>query len=219
MDEPIDNAFIEEHREFVERLVDRTVGSLRLLGERDEFVAAAMEGLVVARQRYDPSRGAAFKTFAYYRVRGAIVDHARQASNLSRSVYTSLRAAAGADAAQESTLEESRPPGIMGMDDSVSALSQGLLQSAAAFMVSESTHKQAEEASDEAIGAERLRAKIRAHIETLPDRERALVQGFYFEDRSLEEVGAELGVSKSWASRLHARALERIRMALGDDHA
>lgn len=215
--DPIDDAFIEEHREFVERLVDRTIGSLQLLGERDEFVAAAMEGLVMAKRRYDPTRGAAFRTFAYYRVRGAVVDHARRASNLSRSVYTSLRASLGADAAMESAAEEPRPPGIMGMNESVSALSEGLLQAASAFMVSEASHKQSEEAGDEAIENQQVRTQLRKHIEKLPERERALVEGFYFDDRSLEEVGEELGISKSWASRLHARALERIRAALSED--
>ncbi len=210
----LDDAFIKEHQDFVERLVDRTVSSLRLIGERDEFVAAGMEGLITARKRYDPERGAAFRTFAYYRVRGAIIDHARQASNLSRAVYTSLRAAAGADAAAEAAGEEVRPPGIAGMSDSVSALGQGLLQAAAAFMVSESSHKLSEEGSDAALESASLKEQIRKHVEQLPEREKALVKGFYFEDRSLEEVGEELGVSKSWASRLHSRALERIRAAM-----
>ncbi|HEX8112565.1 MAG TPA: sigma factor-like helix-turn-helix DNA-binding protein, partial [Kofleriaceae bacterium] len=54
-------------------------------------------------------------------------------------------------------------------------------------------------------------ARLRVAIAQLPDRPRALVTKHYFEGKSLLEAGAELGVSKSWASRLHAQAVDRLR--------
>ncbi len=45
----------------------------------------------------------------------------------------------------------------------------------------------------------------------LPERERALMKKHYWEGKNLLEAGEELGISKSWASRLHAQAVERLR--------
>jgi DNA-directed RNA polymerase specialized sigma subunit len=38
---------------------------------------------------------------------------------------------------------------------------------------------------------------------------------YYYKDRSLQEVGETLGLSKSWTSRLHARVLEKLQRILG----
>ena len=48
----------------------------------------------------------------------------------------------------------------------------------------------------------------------LSDRQRKLVRGYYFEGRSLDDIAGELGISKSWASRLHTGALAELRSAL-----
>ena len=69
---------------------------------------------------------------------------------------------------------------------------------------------------DDLDGARRA-ARLRVAIGKLPDRPRALVTKHYFEGKSLLEAGAELGVSKSWASRLHARAVEGIARSLRRD--
>jgi RNA polymerase sigma factor for flagellar operon FliA len=51
-------------------------------------------------------------------------------------------------------------------------------------------------------------------LRALPEKERRLLQLYYFEDRPLEEVGKIMGLSKSWSSRLHARAVELLKDAL-----
>ena len=54
-------------------------------------------------------------------------------------------------------------------------------------------------------------------LEALPrlsPRQRVLVRGFYFEGRSIDAMARELGISKSWASRLHRGALADLREAL-----
>jgi RNA polymerase sigma factor for flagellar operon FliA len=43
------------------------------------------------------------------------------------------------------------------------------------------------------------------------------MSAYYFLDKNLEQAGAALGLSKSWASRIHSRALERIKAILGED--
>jgi RNA polymerase sigma factor for flagellar operon FliA len=65
----------------------------------------------------------------------------------------------------------------------------------------------------------RRTARLRAAIAQLPDKPRELVTKHYFEGKSLLEAGAELGVSKSWASRLHHQAVDRLRAALDGEPA
>jgi len=55
---------------------------------------------------------------------------------------------------------------------------------------------------------------VEAALRELPDKERRLLQLYYFEDRPLEEVGKIMGLSKSWSSRLHARAIDLLKDAL-----
>src|SRR5439155_2808720 len=65
---------------------------------------------------------------------------------------------------------------------------------------------------DDQLHGGRLAARLRHALGTLPEKERALMTKHYWEGKNLLEAGAELGISKSWASRLHAQAVERLRM-------
>jgi RNA polymerase sigma factor for flagellar operon FliA len=62
-----------------------------------------------------------------------------------------------------------------------------------------------------------LQARARKAMHRLPEKERRLLQLHYFEDKNLESAGAELGLSKSWVSRLHARAVDRLRQFLEEE--
>ena len=56
--------------------------------------------------------------------------------------------------------------------------------------------------------------KVKEVIDKLPDKERELIRLYYYKGMTLDEAGAKLGLSKSWASRIHARALERMAKML-----
>jgi RNA polymerase sigma factor for flagellar operon FliA len=58
---------------------------------------------------------------------------------------------------------------------------------------------------------EEQRDVMKQGVQILPERERALVEAVYFGGTTIEEAGQRLGLSKSWASRMHAKALERIK--------
>jgi RNA polymerase sigma factor for flagellar operon FliA len=70
------------------------------------------------------------------------------------------------------------------------------------------------ESPEEAVANAELLARIRDAIAERPDAERRLLERHYFEDVSFEETARELGLSKSWASRLHSRAIEGVAKAL-----
>jgi RNA polymerase sigma factor for flagellar operon FliA len=70
---------------------------------------------------------------------------------------------------------------------------------------------------EETLLHEERRARMRTALERLPDRERRLVTGHYYDGRQFDEVSAELGISKSWGSRIHAHALDLLRQALVEE--
>ena len=58
--------------------------------------------------------------------------------------------------------------------------------------------------------------RLRGAIQQLPARERQLMDLYYYGGKNLEEAGESMGLSKSWACRLHARAIQLLRAAMAD---
>ena len=192
--------------------------------ELDELIGLANAGLAEAAQRFDPNRGAAFSTFAWYRVQGSIVDGLRKSSQLPRRVWAKLvalraasdylehRAERDAGAAQQGTPPATGADALAQVRTELAAIRTMYVTSLdamtdAGFDKPDDKSPQA----DTAIDAQRAASKIRAAIATLPAKEQALMKKHYWEGKNLLEAGAELGMSKSWASRLHAQAVDRLR--------
>jgi RNA polymerase sigma factor for flagellar operon FliA len=175
--------------------------------DRQDVRAAAEYGLVQAANVYDASKGVAFTTFAYYRIRGAIFDllretvkfsHFEQAANEYMMDYS-----AGANAGAPSYAD-------------VKNLASGIV---ASYLLSgedparESQPQSAEAPLDTLLREEQQRG-IREALKSLPEKNRQVLEAYYFEDFTLEEIGKRLGLSKSWVSRMHAKGLEMLRPAV-----
>src|SRR6188472_4001825 len=72
-------------------------------------------------------------------------------------------------------------------------------------------------APDRAFEQKEVRDRIRAAIASLPPRERRVVALYYYGEATMKQIGAEIGVNESRVSQLHARAIQRLRKALGAD--
>jgi RNA polymerase sigma factor for flagellar operon FliA len=72
-------------------------------------------------------------------------------------------------------------------------------------------------APDKAFEEKEVRDRIRAAIASLPPRERRVVALYYYAEATMKQIGAEIGVNESRVSQLHARAIQRLRKALGAD--
>jgi RNA polymerase sigma factor for flagellar operon FliA len=70
--------------------------------------------------------------------------------------------------------------------------------------------------AEDQLGEAQQHAALHAAMHHLAIDERMIVRGLYFENRGLTEIGAELGISKSWASRIHTRAIGRLKELLAD---
>lgn len=210
--------FVRQHEAFVRKLASRIRAELDLKTDLEDLVGYGYKGLLEARARFDPTRGVQFSTFAHYRVRGAILDGVRQMAYLPRRAHQHRRAAEALDrAAEEVALERAAHPERRGdAAATLAAIDDILGKTCAAFVISVlgQSRDDAPPAPDEEVLRAQDRERLAAVLDVLDERERALIEGYYFHERTLEELGAELGISKSWASRIHSRALDRLRRAL-----
>jgi RNA polymerase sigma factor FliA len=185
----------------------------------DDLIGYGSKGLMEAAERFDPSRGAAFTTFAYYRIRGAIFDGLRHMSWFGRAEQSVesrfesrandiLAAAASQDAAQRADTPQA---------ESV----ESNLQDAARVLADLSVVFVSALEGFEPVSYERRiddddvpRPQLQKALAKLPEREREVLRLHYVMDLDLNEVGEKLGLSRSWTSRIHARAIQLLREEL-----
>jgi RNA polymerase sigma factor for flagellar operon FliA len=193
----------------------------------DELVSQGRETLLLAARSYDPARGVPFRAWANLRVRGAMIDAMRAQGNLPRRVYKQLRAMQAADRVHDTADEEdAAAPANLGTTPEAAddRLAQRLAVAAAAMALGFVTYKPGDEIDlvpesnaddpEQAVGHAEVIHAIRAAIAERPEAERELLQRHYFEGALFDDVAKDLGLSKSWASRLHARAIEGVARAL-----
>jgi RNA polymerase sigma factor for flagellar operon FliA len=209
---------VERHLEIARRAAAMIYPRVRGHVAFEDVIALANAGLAEAAQRYDPARGASFATFAWYRVHGAIVDGLRKSTQLPRRTWARLIALRAAGEYLEHRGEHDRGGPAASSSDALEAVARAMSAIRTMYMLSlEALRDRGFDAAGELPappdGLDRARTAARLHeaIARLPDKERAIVTKHYFEGKTLREAGAELGLSRSWASRLHAQAVERLR--------
>jgi RNA polymerase sigma factor FliA len=188
----------------------------------DDLRSFGREGLLQAARTFDESRGVPFRRWANVRIRGAMLDGVRQWGELPRRVYRELRALEAGDHILEAYDEEDAAGPAKTPEEADARLTAYVAGIATAIamgtMVAAPGAGADAEGRDatpeELVGSAELIARVRAAMVGLPDRERELLELHYFGDETLDAAAASLGLSKSWGSRLHARAIERIARAL-----
>ncbi|MFO0573123.1 MAG: sigma-70 family RNA polymerase sigma factor [Polyangia bacterium] len=232
-DEPAHKRLVEDHIPFV-RSIARKLREQVPAVEFDDLVGFGVQGLIEAAQRFDDRHGVAFTTFAYYRVRGAMFDGLRSMGWLPRGEYARLRIEERANAylQNQSARSEGTTPASGGsaqgtgsgteVEAKVRELAETLHGVAAVFVTLLGRHEENQliderEAPHEQLERRQMAVRVRRALSRLPDKERRLIEQYYFQDQTLEQVGAGMGLSKSWTSRLHARAVALLREALVAD--
>ena len=217
---------------FVESLARRVASSMPHSIELGDLVQDGMLGLIDAAFRFDEARGIKFETFAERRVRGAMIDALRRDAwprgvrrqrreleaareQLRRELgaepsLADLAARVGSDEARLSrtivrinTIESTSPLSAGENVDSASLPT--------ALVPSEPI------APDRAYEELEVRDRVRAAIASLPPRERKVIGLYYYAEATMKQIGAEIGVNESRVSQLHARAIQRLKKALGAD--
>jgi len=200
------------------------------LASREDLEGAGLVGLVEALNGYDPEAGASFLTFAYLRVRGAVVDYLRSLDVLSLTkrkrvaeagrVAEALRQELGAEPTDREVADR------LGL--SLTDYDQLMVEAQARFALSldapagpdgdESLYDVLgdDNAGSEFAAADRAHTlgRVRTVIEGLPSRTRAMVGMYYDEGLTLREIGAVFQVSEARVSQILGRTLLSIRARL-----
>lgn len=176
----------------------------------NDLVSDGVVGLLLAIERFDPERGVKFETFATYYIKGSMLDNLPKLPKVpkaQRQQYEDPNEIASDSAnlfkkvtnvAYSFILSLDAPSGSDG-DETFNLLSQ--LGGA--------------DATQRDIEFEQLQKTLTWVIEQLPDQQRTTLKLYYFQKLPFNEIGRRLGLSESWVSRIHKRALDNLRTKLG----
>jgi len=188
--------------------------------EFDDLLSAGREGLLDAARRFDPAKAIPFRAYANLRIRGAMIDGVRRMSALPRRAYERLAALAAAQRVEEGAMEPVFANAAMTAGEAEAAFTDQLALAATACALSnvaQLVDGQAYAAGDDAETPEdqlqraELLARVEQVLKELPQvREATVIRLIYFEGLSMEAAGREMQLDKSWVSRLHARAMDRL---------
>jgi len=219
------DSLIDEYRQYVDNVVRNLIRSMGLpLEKYDEFLSAGYLGLVESARKFDFERERSFKRYAFLRIRGAVVDSIRQSSELSASAYRYARALKAVNDLREEDLlsggadEIESRFGVTAEERLARILdyaSQGALayRLLSADLENDSVMTDTESLSpEEAVQSKEERQQLQDLLDGLPDKERYVIQEYYFNEKSCGEIAADNGeMSKSWVSRIHSKAIKRMR--------
>lgn len=206
--------------EFVARRIAKRVrGEVAV----DDLMALGRPALLEVARTFDPNR-AKFSTYTALKVKWAIFDGLRRETSFGRAASARAKALAASARFSEGVakLEGRLEDGELAteevyqhrlrtlLDGHAAALALGLLTSSGE---PDAVAGGAENPEESASRAELKRA-LAVAVRNLPERERALVERHYFGGEAFDAIARDLGISKSWASRLHAGAIQSLAASL-----
>jgi RNA polymerase sigma factor FliA len=215
----VEDKLVREHLPLVQYVVSEIAHRIPSHVSRSDPVSAGMLGLAQAARSYDPSRGIAFDRFASTRIRGALLDELRGRDWASRSVRSRAR---GLQAANEELMSRlGRPPTTEEVAKELSVPAETVhklvddvhratvlnYESLVLEGDAESFLATPDGGPEDAIVERERRAYLTDAVAALPERLRKVVIGYFFEERSMQDLADELGVSESRVSQLRAEAL------------
>ncbi|MBC8328987.1 MAG: sigma-70 family RNA polymerase sigma factor [Planctomycetes bacterium] len=176
---------IAEWGDLVWFVVNRIRPRLPMSVSDEELYSAGMVGLMTASRSYDPSRGAEFKTYAYHRIRGAILDELRRMDFLPRSQREKARR------------EGYEPPSFVAIPTDEDGQESLVADPVAA-----------------ALENRELVDALREQILQLPEKMRVVMSLYYSEGLRMREIGERLHLTESRVSQIHSNAVARLRRVL-----
>lgn len=195
----------------------------------DDLISAGVIGLMDAIEKYDPSRDNKFKTYAEFRIRGAILDELRSQDWVPRSVrdkakkidrtYAELEQRFGR-AVSDTEVSDAMGMGIDEYYDMVSKVKAVTLLSIDELTGPSQHDRKSLLECLENIGSKNpftqlkskgVRELLMKNIEDLPEKQKLVLSLYYYEDLNLKEIGRILEVTESRVSQLHTQAVTRLR--------
>ena len=215
---------------FVEQLARRVAATMPHSIDIGDLVQDGVIGLIDAAERFDEGRGIKFETFAERRVRGAMIDALRKDA-WPRGVRRQRREIEAAR--EELRREHGCEPSLADLAAKIGSDEKRLGRTIVRINTIESTSPLASndnldestlppslipsepEQPDTAYEKAETKERVRAAIASLPPREQKVIGLYYYGEATMKQIGVEIGVNESRVSQLHARAIRRLRDALG----
>ena len=224
------NEIIIEYAPLIKYIAQKIASRLPSNIELDDLISCGIIGLMDAIDKFDPKRDNKFKTYAEFRVRGAILDELRAQDWIPRSIrekakiieraYAKLEALLGRSATDEEMSEElgvpqeefhnmlhkARSVALLNIDDS-SSFNKGDKKLIANLMMDSKVSN-----PFSAVAYKNSRDKIKEGIASLPEKQRLVLSLYYYEDLNLKEIGRVLNVTESRVSQLHTQGIVKLRV-------
>lgn len=207
--------------------------------EYDDLVSAGLIGLMQAIERFKPEKGFKFKTYAEFRIRGAMIDELRtqdwcpkgmrQKAKQFERICEKLRLKKGRRATDKelcNALHLSKDKYDQLVRD-VNTLEQmnlaGYVRSGGDEDRTQTTIELVADTHEginpfEEASRHDVREKIEKGLRHLPETERQVLALYYFEDLNLKEIGKRLELSESRVCQLHSKAIAQLKQSLAEEH-
>jgi len=226
------NELILTYTPLIKYIAARLAARLPAQVSLDDLISCGIIGLIDAINKFDISKNVQFKTYAEFRVKGAMLDELRALDWVPRSVrrkttdlekaYADIEKQTGRPATDE---EVAQTMGL-GLDDFYKLLDE---TKSVTFMDIEFLRQKATEANDPtlaetfamddrdpftAINLAQIRELIAGAISDLPEKEKLTVSLYYQDELTMKEIGEVLGYTESRISQMHSKAMFRLRTKL-----
>lgn len=218
---PDRDELVERYRPLVNSIVGRILRSLPVQVEFQEAVSYGIIGLLEAAERFDPRRKVSFVTFSYYRIRGSVFDGLREMGMLTRTPNDNWvrREVVLNDLVQTSIDDETDRLSGSTLDDEIRGVVKYVDSLVPAYLLSLSAENAPDiaderETAGSAIEFLEMLDLVKDAIQGLPQKERDIIEALYFKHMTTTDLATQMGVNKSWVSRLHAKAIQRVRQRL-----
>jgi RNA polymerase sigma factor for flagellar operon FliA len=226
------NELILTYTPLIKYIAARLAARLPAQVSLDDLISCGIIGLIDAINKFDVSKNVQFKTYAEFRVKGAMLDELRALDWVPRSVrrkttdlekaYADIEKQVGRPATDEEVAE------VMGLalDDFYKLLDE---TKSVSFMDIEFLRQKATETNDPtlaetfamddrdpftAINLSQIRELIAGAISDLPEKEKLTVSLYYQDELTMKEIGEVLGYTESRISQMHSKAMFRLRAKL-----
>jgi RNA polymerase sigma factor for flagellar operon FliA len=225
--------YIEKYAPLIRYVADRLAARLPSHISKEDLFSSGILGLIDAVDKYNPDRNTMFKTYAEFRIKGAMLDELRSLDWVPRSirkkssqlekVFQNLEAELGRPATDE---EAAKAMGMTLEDyqkliDEVKGVSmvdlEAFRQAGQGRERTDLFELMADESSPDALaalGVVEVRNVVAQAIEKLPEKERLVVSLYYYEELTMKEIGLTLGYTESRISQLHTKAILRMKAKL-----
>lgn len=198
--------------------------------EYDDLVSYGIFGLIDAIDKFDMDKNVKFETYASLRIRGAILDQIRKMDWIPRSVrqrqrkiddaMKQIEMRTGKTATDEELAQQ------LGLTDEELCAWQTQLKVTNIVSLNEfeengpeplvdSAHPARFSRPEEVVEEAELKEKLTESLDLLTEKERRVIELYYYEDMTLKEISKILGVSESRVSQLHTKALNKMRKKMG----